>query len=75
MNLSISDSSKYSSQELFCGIISLPIKLRPVFLFLQDETFRKDHVSVVIPNKHKSEQIIIELPGFFYIFNNDQYVL
>ena len=38
-------------------------KLLPVFLFLQDKPIRKNHVSFIIKNQLKTEQIMIESSG------------
>ena len=50
-------------------------KLLPVFLFLQDKPIRKNHVSFIIKNQLKTEQIMIESSGSFNIFYNYQYIL
>ena len=63
----------------FGGIVlrnDLPAKkLRPVFLFLQNQTFGENHMSIIIEDQLKTKQVMVELSGFFNIFHNYQYIL
>ena len=49
-------------------------KLFPVFLFLKNQTFRQDHISVIVKDHFKTKQIMIELFGSLDILNYNQYV-
>ena len=50
-------------------------KLLPVFLLLKNQSFRQDHVSVIVKDHLKTEQIMVEPSGSLNVFHNDQDIL
>ena len=49
-------------------------ELFPVFLFLQNQPFCQNHISIIVKDHLQTKQIMIELSGSLDILNDDQYI-